>query len=454
MQNPKGRILVIEDEKSMREVLRILLEEESYEVITASDGDKGTEFINSDIFDLVITDIKMPKADGFEILRKVREISPDTIVIMITAFGTTESAIEAMKQGAYDYIHKPFKIDEIRLIVRKAFERKKLSEELSLLKEKIQSSFRLESIIGKSAKMQELFKLIPKIAQSNSTVLISGESGTGKELVAAALHNLSPRKNRNFITINCATFPEGLLESELFGHMKGSFTGAFINKSGLFEIADAGSIFLDEICEMPISLQSKLLRVLENGTFRRVGGTSDIKVDVRVISATNKDIQEAVLTGAFRDDLFYRLNVVPIILPPLRERIEDIPLLIEHFLNKFSANKKRISQDALRFFVNYSWKGNVRELENIVERVVLLSDKDVITVEDLPDEILTNAEERKNLPEINDEGVYLEEIVERIEKDYLVKALEKTKGNKTEAAKLLNLSFRSFRHRLHKYGIH
>lgn len=454
MKNPKGRILVIEDEKSMREVLRILLEEESYEVITASDGDKGIESINSDIFDLVITDIKMPKADGFEILRKVREISPDTIVIMITAFGTTESAIEAMKQGAYDYIHKPFKIDEIRLIVRKAFERKKLSEELSLLKEKIQSSFRLESIIGKSAKMQELFKLIPKIAQSNSTVLISGESGTGKELVAAALHNLSPRKNRNFITINCATFPEGLLESELFGHMKGSFTGAFTNKSGLFEIADAGSIFLDEICEMPISLQSKLLRVLENGTFRRVGGTSDIKVDVRVISATNKDIQEAVLTGTFRDDLFYRLNVVPIILPPLRERIEDIPLLIEHFLNKFSANKKRISQDALRFFVNYSWKGNVRELENIVERIVLLSDKDVITIEDLPDEILTNAEERKNLPKINDEGVYLEEIVERIEKDYLVKALEKTKGNKTEAAKLLNLSFRSFRHRLHKYGIH
>jgi len=453
MENPKGRILVIEDEKSMREVLKILLEEEAYDVTTASDGDKGMEFISRDIFDLVITDIKMPRADGFKVLNKVKEISPDTIVIMITAFGTTESAIEAMKQGAYDYIHKPFKIDEIRLVVKKAFEKKKLSEEVSLLKEKVQSSFRLENIIGKSAKMQELFKLIPKIAQSNSTVLITGESGTGKELAAAALHNLSPRKNKNFVTINCATFPEGLLESELFGHMKGSFTGAFTNKSGLFEIADAGSIFLDEICEMPLSLQSKLLRVLENGTFRRVGGTSDIKVDVRVISATNRDIQEAVSSGAFRDDLYYRLNVVPVILSPLRERIEDIPLLIEHFLNKFSANNKKISQDALRLFMNYSWKGNVRELENIVERTVLLSDKDEITIEDLPDEILKDTDESKNLPEIKDEGVDLEGIVERIEKDYLVKALEKTKGNKTEAAKLLNLSFRSFRHRLHKYRI-
>lgn len=453
METAKGRILVIEDEKSMREVLKILLEEELYDVATASDGEEGIAQIEKDIFDLVITDIRMPKADGFSVLKKIKEVSPSTIVIMITAFGTTESTIEAMKQGAYDYINKPFKIDEIRLVVNKAFEKKKLSEELSVLREKIQSSYRLENIIGKSAKMQELFKLIPKVAQSNSTVLIAGESGSGKELVAAALHNLSPRKNKNFVAINCATFPEGLLESELFGHMKGSFTGALLNKSGLFEIAHEGSIFLDEIGEMPLSLQAKLLRVLENGTFRRVGGTTDISVDVRVISATNKVILDEVGSGAFREDLFYRLNVVPINLPPLRERKEDIPLLIEHFLNKFSSDGKKISPEALRFFINYPWKGNVRELENLVERIVLLSDKHVITPADLPEEMSGMKDVLMNLPEIGESTLDLEKLIEKIEKDYLVKALEQTNGVKTEAAKLLNLSFRSFRHRLYKYGL-
>jgi two-component system response regulator PilR (NtrC family) len=453
MENTKGSILIIEDEQSMREVLKILLEEEDYYIASASDGQEGIEFIKKDIFDLVITDIKMPKADGFEVLKKVKEISPDTIVIMITAFGTTESAIEAMKQGAYDYINKPFKIDEIRLIVKKAFEKKRLREELSLLREKIQSSYRLENIIGKSAKMQELFKLVPRVAQSNSTVFITGESGTGKELVAAALHNLSMRKNKNFVTINCATFPEGLLESELFGHMKGSFTGALYNKSGMFEIADKGSIFLDEIGEMPLSLQSKLLRVLENGTFRRVGGTSDIKVDARVIVATNQDIQGAVKSGTFRDDLYYRLNVVPIDLPPLRERKEDIPMLIEHFLDKCPTNDKKISPEALRLFVNYPWKGNVRELENMIERIILLSDKDEITPEDIPEEISLVRDDLKSMPEIGEENLDLEKIIEKIEKNYLIKALEKSNGVKTEAARLLNLSFRSFRHRLSKYGI-
>ncbi|MBM4129396.1 MAG: sigma-54-dependent Fis family transcriptional regulator, partial [Nitrospira sp.] len=271
----KGKILIIEDEKSMREVLEILLKEEYYEVLTASDGLEGVSHIEKDIFDLVITDIKMPRADGFEILKRTKEISPDTIVIMITAFGTTEAAIEAMKLGAYDYINKPFKIDEIRLIVTKALEKKRLSEEVTVLREKVKT-YKLENIIGQSPQMQELFQLIPRIAQSNSHVLITGESGSGKELVATALHNLSRRKDKNFVTINCAAFPEGLLESELFGHMRGSFTGAMYNKQGLFEIAEGGSIFLDEIGEMPINLQAKLLRVLENGTFRRVGGTTDI----------------------------------------------------------------------------------------------------------------------------------------------------------------------------------
>ena len=453
MENTKGRILIIEDEKSLREVLRILLEEEGYEISTASNGLEGMDYLKNDIFDLVITDIKMPKADGFEVLKKVKELSPSTIVIMMTAFGTTESTIEAMKMGAYDYIHKPFKIDEVRLVIQKAFEKKNLSEEVSLLREKVKSSFGLENIVGKSQKMQELFTLIRKVAQSNSTVLISGESGCGKELVASALHNLSHRKQKNFVTINCATFPEGLLESELFGHVKGSFTGALYNKEGLFELANRGSIFLDEIGEMPLSLQSKLLRVLENGTFRRVGGLNDITIDVRVISATNKDMSEAVASGSFREDLFYRLNVVPVNIPPLRERPDDIPLLLDHFLHKSSPNTKRFSPEALRFLMKYSWKGNVRELENMVERTVLLADGEIIMPEDLPEEICKLDDAKKHLPELGDEGVDFEGIMEQIEKDYLLKALEKAKGIKTEAARLLNLSFRSFRHKLYKYGI-
>lgn len=453
MKNNKGRILIIEDEKSLREVLRMLLEEEGYEITAAANGLEGIDYLQKDIFDLVVTDIKMPKADGFEVLRKTMELSPATIVIMITAFGTTEATIEAMKLGAYDYIHKPFKIDEIRLIIEKALEKKNLREELSLLREQVKSSSGLENIIGKSPKMQELFVLIQKVAQSNSTVFITGESGSGKELVAAALHNLSARKHKNFVTINCATFPEGLLESELFGHVKGSFTGALYNKEGLFETANRGSIFLDEIGEMPLSLQSKLLRVLENGTFRRVGGLNDITVDVRVISATNKDISEAVGSGSFREDLFYRLNVVPVIIPPLRERPDDIPLLLDHFLRKFADNMKRFSPEALRFLMEYSWKGNVRELENIVERTVLLAESEIIMPQDLPAEVRKVDEIGKRLPEIGDEGIAFESIMERIEKDYLVEALDKAKGVKTEAARLLNMSLRSFRHKLYKYGL-
>jgi two-component system response regulator PilR (NtrC family) len=280
-----------------------------------------------------------------------------------------------MKSGAYDYINKPFKIDEIRLIVEKALEKKRLSEEVSLLRKRVKTTYRLENIIGQSPQMQELFRLIPKVAQSSSNVLIIGESGSGKELVAAALHNLSNRKDRNLVAINCAAFPEGLLESELFGHMRGSFTGAVHNKQGLFEIADSGSLFLDEIGEMPINLQAKLLRVLEHGSFRRVGGTTDIKVDVRVISATNKDIKAEIASGRFREDLYYRLNVVPIHIPPLRERKEDIPLLVEHFLSKISNQPRKISSGAMRMFLGFPWKGNVRELENVIERTALLTEK-------------------------------------------------------------------------------
>jgi len=451
MEKHRGRILIVEDEKSMREVLKILLEGERYEVVSASDGLEGLSYLTNDIFDLVITDIKMPKVDGFELLKKTKEISPDTIVIMITAFGTTEAAIEAMKSGAYDYINKPFKIDEIRLIVEKALEKKRLSEEVSLLRKRVKTTYRLENIIGQSPQMQELFRLIPKVAQSSSNVLIIGESGSGKELVAAALHNLSNRKDRNLVAINCAAFPEGLLESELFGHMRGSFTGAVHNKQGLFEIADNGSLFLDEIGEMPINLQAKLLRVLEHGSFRRVGGTTDIKVDVRVISATNKDVKAEIASGRFREDLYYRLNVVPIHIPPLRERKEDIPLLVEHFLSKISNQPRKISSGAMRMFLGFPWKGNVRELENVIERTVLLTETEEITPADLPNEILGYTTDTKEIPELTEAGIDIDAIIGDIEKKYLLKALEKSGGVKKEAAKLLNLSFRSFRHRLSKY---
>lgn len=453
MKKHRGKILIVEDEKSMREVLKILLEGEGHEVTTASDGLEGISSIEKDIFDLIVTDMKMPKADGFEVLKRIKEISPDTIVIMITAFGNTETAIEAMKMGAYDYITKPFNIEEIRLIVRKAIEKKKEGEELSLLRQKVETTYALENIIGQSPRMQDLFKLIPRIAQSNSNVLITGESGSGKELVAAALHNLSHRKEKNFVTINCAAFPEGLLESELFGHMKGAFTGAMYNKQGLFEIADGGSVLLDEIGEMPHNLQAKLLRVLENGVFRRIGGTTDIKVDVRVISATNKDLKDEIAAGRFREDLFYRLNVVPVNVPPLRERKEDIPLLIDHFLRKTSDNPKKIIPEAVKLLIDYPWKGNVRELENVIERTALLTDKKEITPEDLPSEINGFRGDIKSIPDLTEEGIDIDQIIGDIEKKYLFKALEKTGGVKTEAAKLLNLSFRSFRHRLHKYGI-
>lgn len=454
MKKHKGKILIVEDEKSMREVLKILLDGEGYEVMTASDGLEGIAHLDKDIFDLVVTDVKMPKVDGFEVLKRIKEISPDTIVIMITAFGTKESGIEAMKLGAYDYISKPFNIDEIRLIVKKAIEKKREHVELSLLRQKVDVTYSLENIIGQSPKMQELFRVIPRIAQSNSNVLITGESGSGKELVAHAMHNLSHRKGKNIVTINCAAFPEGLLESELFGHMKGAFTGAVYNKQGLFEIADGGSVFLDEIAEMPTSLQAKLLRVLENGTFRRIGGTTDIKVDVRVISATNKDLNEEIATGRFREDLYYRLNVVPVLIPPLRERKEDIPLLINHFLSKTADRPKKITPEAIKLLIDYSWKGNVRELENVIERTALLTEKEEITPANLPPEIITQSRsDLKSIAELTEEGIDLEQLIVDIEKDYLLKALEKTDGVKTDAAKLLRLSFRSFRHRLQKYGI-
>ncbi len=446
----KGKILVVDDEKSMREVLEIFLAEEGYDIVAANGGEKAIEMMKKDVFNLVITDLKMPGITGFDLLKIIKEVSPRTTVVIMTAFGTTESAVEAMKLGAFDYIQKPFKMDDIRLVVKNAFERQKLQKDILILREQLKIPS-LENIVGESRVMQELFSLIPKVAQSSANVFIVGESGSGKELVAKAIHNLSPRKNHAFIAINCAAIPENLLESELFGYMKGAFTGAVSNKEGLFELADEGTIFLDEIGEMPLTLQAKLLRAIESGVLRRVGGISDIKVDVRIITATNKNIQEIIHQGLFREDLYYRLNVLSVNVPPLRDRRDDIVLLIHHFLKKHSGGKKKISENAVAFLQDYPWKGNVRELENVIERISILCDDDLIDVVDLPEEIkMTSAERTVHLPP---GGVNLEKLVEDMEKEYLLQALEKTNGVKTEAAKLLNLTFRSFRHRLKKYGI-
>jgi len=448
----KNKILIIEDERSMNEILRMLLEGEGYEVFSAFDGKEGMDFIKKEIFDIIITDIKMPFYDGFDILKEVKNFSSETLVIMITAFGTTEAAIEAMKLGAYDYINKPFKIDEIRIIIENALEKRKLRREVKTLRENIKKTYRLDNIIGKSQKMQELLINLPKMAESNSNILIMGESGSGKELIAHAVHNLSTRSDKEFVAINCATLPEGLLESELFGHMKGSFTGAAFNKEGLFEVANHGSIFLDEIGDMPLNLQAKLLRVLEDGSFRRIGGIKDIKVDVRVISATNKNLKEDAGAGRFRNDLFYRLNVIPVHIPSLRERKDDIPLLVDHFMEKHGFKNRKLSQRAIGVLMNCPWRGNVRELENTLERVLILTEGEIITEEDLPMEI---RDYRHNISpvELTSNSVNLDDILRELEKEYLQKALDITKGVKKEAAKLLSISFRQFRHRLKKYGI-
>ncbi|MBI4709698.1 MAG: sigma-54-dependent Fis family transcriptional regulator [Nitrospirae bacterium] len=447
----KGKVLVVDDQKSIREILEIFLKSEGFSVSAADNGMTALDIMKNDIFDLVITDMKMPKLNGIDLLRNIKEIAPNTIVVIITAFGTPESAVEAMKLGAFDYIQKPFKMDDIRLVIKNAFEKKRLQTDLSILKEQLGTAS-FENMIGQSPAMLELFSMITKYASSGANVLITGESGTGKELIAKAVYNLSPRKTGRFVTLNCAAIPEGLLESELFGYMKGAFSGAVSNKEGLFELADEGTIFLDEIAEMPVALQAKLLRVIEDGTFRRVGSTSDVKVDVRIISATNKNLLALISEGRFREDLYFRLNVLSLKIPPLRERREDIPLLVDNFIKKYAGGKKQISQDAIEVLMHYMWKGNVRELENIIERALLLHDSEVIDSQHLPEEIRTASPAGEHVA-IPSGGINFEGIIEDMEKAYLKEALEKAHGIKTDAAKLLSLSFHSFRHRLKKYGI-
>jgi two-component system response regulator PilR (NtrC family) len=371
---PSARILVVDDEKSMREFLAIMLEKEGYDVSVADGGEAALDTLRHEQMDLVITDIRMPKTDGMIVLRSVKDLSPSTVVLVMTAFASTETAVEAMKLGAYDYITKPFKLDAIKLTVAKALEGKRLRDENQLLRRQLETTQRFELIIGKSPKLCEVLDTVRKIADSQSTVMITGESGTGKELVAKAIHHHSNRRDRPFISVNCGAIPETLIESEFFGHVKGAFTGAVSNRMGLFQAADGGTLFLDEITEVPPPLQVKLLRAIQEREIRRVGEAKDLKVDIRLIAASNRDLETAVQDNVLREDLFYRLNVIPIHLPPLRERREDIPLLVDHFLQKFAPAPglpRRLTPEALGVLEQYPWPGNIRELENVIERATV-----------------------------------------------------------------------------------
>jgi two-component system response regulator PilR (NtrC family) len=455
----KDKILVADDEQSMREFLDIMLKKEGYKVSLASNGEEVVKLVDNDLFDLVLLDIRMPKLDGLSALKKIKANAPETVVIMITAYASADTAIKAMKEGAYDYITKPFKVEEIKLIIKNALEKKNLQKENVLLKQVVRDRYHFGNILGQSTKMVALYDLLEKVSPTKTNILIAGESGTGKELVAKAIHYNSPRKEKPFVTLNCGAIPESLIESELFGHMKGAFTDAIATKKGLFEVADEGTIFLDEISELPLLMQVKLLRVLQDKEFKRVGGTEDIRVDVRIISATNKDLEEAVKEKHFREDLFYRLNVIQIKLPSLKERKEDIPLLTNHFLKKYSEelNKgiTKISPETLQILLNYDYPGNVRELQNIIERAVALESHQELTAQNLSS-YLSEQPLLKKGPidiEIPNEGIDLEKMVEELERTLLLKALDKTKGIKKKAAELLRINFRSMRYRLEKYGL-
>src|SRR5882724_2067933 len=439
----KARVLIVDDEKSMRDLLSITLEKEGYDVSVAAGGEPAIEMLHRDSVDVVITDLRMPKVDGLQVLRAAKEISPDTTVIMITAVASTESAVEAMKLGAYDYITKPFKLDEVNLIVRNALERKRLRDENLYLRRQLETQHRFENIIGKSA-------------DSPSTAMITGESGTGKELVARAIHFNSFRRDKPFVSVNCGAIPEGLMESELFGHVRGAFTGAVANKVGLFSAAEAGTLFLDEITEIPPLLQVKLLRAIQLREIRRVGDTKDIKMDVRLIAASNRDLEGAVEEGVLREDLFYRLNVIPIQLPPLRDRREDIPLLVAHFLQKFGKelgkDVRGVAPEAMSVLERYHWPGNIRELENVLERAIVLGAGEMLGVDSLPESV------RRERPvkgldnvEIPEDGLDLEATLDTIEGRYLQRALDRTGGVQTKAAELLKMTFRQFRYKLQKH---
>jgi len=453
-----ARILVVDDDQGMRDYLEIMLSREGYDVNTAPGGKEALTLCRKHKFDLVITDLKMSGMDGVDLLKALKELSPETMAILITGYASGETALAAMKEGAYDYLEKNFEPDALKGLVRDALSKREASEEDAQFMKDAQSSVSFGKMTGRSKGMLRVYSLVKKMADTVANVLILGESGTGKELVARAIHENSSRREGPFVVINCGGIPENLLESELFGYMKGAFTGAYTDKAGLFEVADTGTIFLDEVGELSPFLQVKLLRVVQEKTFRRIGGARDMRVDVRIISATNRDLEELVRRGSFREDLFYRLNVIPVEVPPLRERKEDIPLLVDHFIEKYSReyNKeiKKISPYAMGLLVEYPFPGNVRELENIIERSVALETTNII----LPKNLEVAATGAAMFPaaddiDIPEEGIDLNEEVARFERGLMKRALQKTGGSKTKAAKLLRISLDSLRYRFDKLGM-
>ncbi len=453
------RILVVDDERSMRELLAIVLRREGYEVLLAENGRAAVSLLEREPVDLLISDIKMPDLSGVDVLRAAKKIDQDILGIMITAFASTETAVEAMRLGACDYLSKPFDIDLLKMKVREKIENRQLRQENVLLKRTLGLSHQFSNIIGRSPAMLEVFKMIETVSRTNSTILLTGESGTGKGLVAQAIHFNSLRREKPMVSLNCGAMPENLLESELFGHMRGAFTGADANKKGLLEVAERGTIFLDEIGEMSAVMQVKLLRVLQERRFRRVGGLEELQADIRVIAATNQDLTRLVSEGRFREDLYYRINVIPIVLPPLRERREDVPLLAEHFLGKYAEQMGKsitgISRPAMDLLLQHDWPGNIRELENVIERAVALEASPAILLDSLPPAIRGDVPRHAAGPmeALPESGFDLEAHVKEIERGYIAEALKRAGGVQVKAAELLGMSFRSFRYYVKKYNL-
>ncbi len=454
-----ARILVVDDERSMRDFLRICLMRDGHQMALAENPAMVRELLAAgQQFDVVITDLKMPGGSGLDVLSAVKGASPETQVVVITAYATPETAIAAMKQGAYDYITKPFKVDEVQVVVQRALEKRSLLRDNVELRDALQGRFRLDRMVGKAPVMQQIFDMIKRVAPAKTSILVGGESGTGKELVARAIHHISPRAECAFVPVNCGAIPDSLIESELFGHVKGAFTGATSDREGVFAAANGGTIFLDEIGELSGPMQVKLLRVLQERKIKPVGGSREAEVDVRVVAATNRDLETEVDRGAFRRDLFYRLNVIQIVLPPLRARREDVPLLAEHFLRKHAASIGKpiagITPEAMKFLCEYDFPGNVRELENLLERAVTLEPTNQITRDSLP-ELTLRRRPPTAMTELGvpPEGIDLERVIGEIERDLLMKALDRAGNVRKEAAKLLSITFRSLRYRMAKHGV-
>jgi two-component system response regulator PilR (NtrC family) len=462
-ERPRGRILVVDDERSMRELLMIVLRREGHQVQLAEDGKAAVALLEHHAIDVLISDIKMPGMSGVDVLRAAKRIDPDIVGIMITAYASTESAVEALRLGAYDYLTKPFDVEELKAKVNNALERRSLKQENVLLKREMVKGSSFSSIIGRSKAMQDVFDLIRTVAPTNSTILVSGESGTGKELVARAIHVNSLRRDRPFVALNCGALPETLLESELFGHMRGAFTGAAVTKKGLLESAERGTVFLDEISEMSPMMQVKLLRVLQERKFRRVGGNEEIEADIRIIAATNRDLPAAVANGTFREDLFYRINVIPIQLPALRERREDIAPLTEHFVGKYREKTGKgidgLTEEAIRVLEGADWPGNVRQLENVIERAVALERGPFIQVSSLPMDLRQKIDAPGADPaaggavRLPEGGLDLPHLLESQERELVAEALHKAGGRHEQASKLLGLTPRQLRHLLDKYDL-